>query len=137
MAYEFFVNDSESNGVQMQKADFVRKECKEFMENKEWVAMKNGASDAVAGGTGRGSTEDTVEHCKKSIPVGHYSGIQWLRNSQKQKRGRIGREKSIFTSDIAAWARALMVVAAELGQVPFAHAIPAEPYAMPALYDII
>jgi len=37
IAYEYFVNDSEANGVTTSKADFLRKVCKGLMENAEWV----------------------------------------------------------------------------------------------------
>ncbi len=80
MVFEYFVNDLEENGVQMPKAEFVRKVCQELMENEEWVAQKRPAvasEKAVCASPSDEATDVEVEEeesrCEtKTIPAGYY-----------------------------------------------------------------
>ena len=79
MAYEYFVNNSEEEGVVTSKANFLPKVCEELIENKEWVAQKEAAKAPGASPSSieeEGEMDDDADNkipcTTKTIPAGHY-----------------------------------------------------------------
>jgi len=106
MAYEYFVNDSETNGVVTSKAEFLREVCKGLMENTEWVEEKREKGRRVGVATPRASSNDDDDEdvelpvCKKMrIPAFRlkWNGEEFPLATQKYQKyrcsGKVGRKR--------------------------------------------